>query len=77
MPRIFLIYGRIIVQLDVRWVDGCHVFPFPLLGKELIIKEVLKGITRAMSAHLFQKTFLDEEKTTRSRSKQKGGSRKK
>lgn len=40
-------------------------------------KEVLKGITRAMSAHLFQKTFLDEEKTTRSRSKQKGGSRKK
>ena len=26
-------------------------------------KEVLKGIVRAMSAHLFQKTFLDKEKT--------------
>jgi len=38
-------------------------------------KEVLKGIVRAMSAHLFQKTFLDKEKTTRRRQKQ-GGSHK-
>ncbi len=41
------------------------------------LKEVLKGITRALSAHLFQKTFLDEKKTTQRRRKQKGGSRKK
>lgn len=40
-------------------------------------KEVLKGIVRAISAHLFWKTFLDKEKTTRRRSKQKGGSHKK
>ena len=32
-------------------------------------KEVLKGIVRAISAHLFRKTFLDKEKTTRRRSK--------
>ena len=38
-------------------------------------KEVLKGIVRAISAHLFRKTFLDKEKTTRRRDKQ-GGSRK-
>ncbi len=38
------------------------------------LKEALKGITRAVSAHLFQKTFLDEKKTTPRRSKQKGGS---
>lgn len=73
------------MQLDVRWVDGCHDLPFPLLGKEVItmdialefFKEVLKGITRAISAHLFQKTFLDKETTTQRRIKQKGGSRKK
>ena len=38
-------------------------------------KEVLKGIVRAISAHLFRKNFLDKEKTTRRRDKQ-GGSRK-
>lgn len=38
-------------------------------------KEVLKGIVRAISAHLFRKTFLDKEKTTRLRDKQ-GGSHK-
>lgn len=38
-----------------------------------LIKEVIKGIVRAVSAHLFQKTFFDKEKTTRRRSKQKGG----
>lgn len=42
-----------------------------------LLKEVFKGIVRAISAHLFQKTFLDEEKTTQRRQKQKGGSRKK
>ena len=38
-------------------------------------KEVVKGIVRAIRAHLFRKTFLDKEKTTRRRDKQ-GGSRK-
>lgn len=41
------------------------------------VKEVLKGIVRAISAHLFQKTFLNKEKTTRRRQKQKGGSQNK
>lgn len=41
-----------------------------------LFKEVLKGIVRAISAHLFQKTFLNKAKTTRSRDKQKGGSQK-
>ena len=40
-----------------------------------LLKEVLKGMVRAISAHLFRKTFLDKEKTTRRRHKQ-GGSRK-
>lgn len=41
------------------------------------LKEALKGITRALSAHLFQKRFLDKKKTTHQRRrKQKGGSRK-
>ena len=38
------------------------------------LKEVLKGVVRAISAYVFQKTFLNKEKTTRRRSKQKGGS---
>jgi hypothetical protein len=50
------------------------------LGREVIImdtfleflKEALKGITRATSAHLFQKIFLDKKKTTLRRRKQKG-----
>ena len=54
-------------------------------GKEVIImelfleflKEVLRGITRSFSAHLFQKTFLDKKKATPRRRKQKGGSRNK
>ena len=41
-----------------------------------IFKEVLKGIVRAISAHLFLKTFLNKEKNTRRRDKQKGGSQK-
>ena len=40
-----------------------------------LIKEVIKGIVRAISAHLFQKAFFDKEKTTRRRQKQ-GGSHK-
>lgn len=40
------------------------------------LKEVLKGIVRAISAYLFQKTFLNIEKTTQRRDKQKGGSQK-
>lgn len=39
-------------------------------------KEVLKGMLRAISAHLFRKTFLNKEKTTQRRNKQKGGSQK-
>lgn len=40
------------------------------------LKEALKGVTRAISAYLFQKTFLDKKKATPRRRKQKGGSRK-
>ena len=40
-----------------------------------LLKEVTKGIIRAITAHVFQKTFLSKEKTTRRRDKQ-GGSRK-
>lgn len=40
-------------------------------------KEVLKGIVRAISTHVFQKNFLNDEKTTPRRDKQKGGSRRK
>ena len=40
------------------------------------LKEVLKGVVRAISAYVFQKTFLNNEKTTQRRSKQKGGSHK-
>ncbi|GIN71545.1 hypothetical protein J14TS2_20200 [Bacillus sp. J14TS2] len=39
-------------------------------------REVLKGIVRVVSAHFFKKAFLENEKTTRRRHKQKGGSRK-
>lgn len=31
------------------------------------IKEVLKGVVPAISAYLFQKTFLNKEKTTQRR----------
>ncbi|GKV66772.1 MULTISPECIES: hypothetical protein [Sporosarcina] len=41
------------------------------------LKEVLKGIMRAISAHFFQKTFLDKKKSTLGRRKHKGGSRNK
>jgi hypothetical protein len=40
------------------------------------LKEVLMGIVREVSAHLFRKILLDKEKTTPRRRKQKGGSRK-
>lgn len=40
------------------------------------VKEVFKGIIRAISAYLFQKSFLNKEKTTRRRQKQKGDSHK-
>ncbi|HLR41652.1 MAG TPA: hypothetical protein VK067_00250 [Pseudogracilibacillus sp.] len=41
------------------------------------LKEVLKGIVRALSAYVFHKTFLNKEKTTlQRRNKHKGGSRK-
>lgn len=41
------------------------------------LKEVLKGIVREGSAHLFRRNLLDNQKTTPRRSKQKGGSHKK
>ncbi|MCJ7843117.1 hypothetical protein MUB24_20005 [Lederbergia sp. NSJ-179] len=41
------------------------------------LREVLKGIVRAVSAHIFKRTVLEKEKTTLSRRKQKGGSQKK
>ena len=57
---------------------------FPVLGKGVInmdtflefLKEALKGMTRAVSAHFFQKTFLDKKKATPRRRKHKGGSQK-
>ena len=74
------------MQLKIIWVDGCHSLSSLFLKrKEVIImdtffsflKEVLKGIVRAISAYLFHKTFLNKEKTTLSRCKHKGGSRNK
>ena len=64
-------------------VVTCYPF-FSLKRKEVIImknflefvKEVLKGIVRAISAYIFRKTFLDKEKSTRHRDKQQGGNRK-
>lgn len=41
------------------------------------LREVLKGIVRAVSAHFFKKAFLENEKTTRRRRKVKGGFQKK
>ncbi|MFD0942908.1 hypothetical protein [Savagea faecisuis] len=41
------------------------------------LKEALKGMTRAVSAHLFQKAFLDKKKATPRRRKHKGGSQNK
>ena len=41
------------------------------------LKEVLKGVVRAISAYAFQRTFLNKEKTTQRRNEQKGGSLKK
>ncbi|MFD1206238.1 hypothetical protein ACFQ38_14155 [Sporosarcina contaminans] len=41
------------------------------------LKEVLKGIVRGATAHIFQKEFLGDKKTTLCRRKQKGGFRKK
>lgn len=78
------IFDRMKVQLKLLgWmvVTGS----FSIVGKEVIImeqcleflREVLRGITRAISAHFFQKTFLDKKKATPRRSKQKGGSRNK
>jgi hypothetical protein len=40
------------------------------------LKEIMKGMVRAISAHFFQKTFLEKKKTTLRRRKQKGGFRK-
>lgn len=37
------------------------------------LKDVLKEIVRAISAYLFQKTFLNKEKTTQRRRKYEGG----
>ncbi|MCH1625106.1 hypothetical protein [Fredinandcohnia quinoae] len=41
------------------------------------LREVLKGIVRAISAYFFQKNILEHKKTTPRRRKQKGGSQKK
>ncbi|MEH7883836.1 hypothetical protein V7654_05880 [Bacillus sp. JJ1609] len=39
-----------------------------------LLKEVLKGVVREVSAHIFRKNVLEKLKTTRSRHKQRGGS---
>lgn len=62
---------------------GCQS-SFPLLGKEVIItetfleilREVLKGVLREVSAYFFRKNVLEDKKTTLRRRKQKGGSHK-
>ncbi|QTD43012.1 hypothetical protein [Sporosarcina sp. Te-1] len=41
------------------------------------LQEVLRGIVRGTTAHVFQKQFLEDKKTTLRRRKQKGGFRKK
>jgi hypothetical protein len=41
-----------------------------------ILREVLKGVMREVSAYFFWKTVLEHKKTTLRRTKQKGGSRK-
>ncbi|MCH1625107.1 hypothetical protein [Fredinandcohnia quinoae] len=40
------------------------------------LREVLKGIVRAVSAYFFQKNILEHKKTTPRRHNHKGGSRK-
>ncbi|HHY74384.1 MAG TPA: hypothetical protein GX497_14400 [Bacillus bacterium] len=39
-----------------------------------ILREVLKGIMREISAYFFRKNFLEYKKTTSRRRKQRGGS---
>lgn len=39
-----------------------------------LVREILKGIVREVTAHLFRKNVLEHKKTTRRRRKQKGGS---
>ena len=41
-----------------------------------ILREVLKGMVREVSAYFFGKNILENRKTTPRRSKQKGGSQK-
>ncbi|MED1904938.1 hypothetical protein [Cytobacillus firmus] len=41
-----------------------------------VVREVLKGIVREISAYAFRKNVLDNKKTTPRRPKQKGGSQK-
>jgi hypothetical protein len=70
------------LQLNIVGVVGCYAsFRF---GKEVIImetfleilREVLKGIIREVSACFFRKNVLENKKTTLRRRKQKGGSHK-
>ncbi len=57
---------------------------FSFKGKEVIyletfleiLREILKGILREVSAYFFRKNFLENKKTTPRRRKQKGGSQK-
>ncbi|SEN89385.1 hypothetical protein SAMN05192533_12537 [Mesobacillus persicus] len=41
-----------------------------------LIREILKGIVRELSAHFFRKAVIENKKTTPRRRKQKGGSQK-
>lgn len=40
------------------------------------VKEILKGVVRAISAYYFQKVLRKQKKTTPRRHKQRGGSQK-
>lgn len=40
-----------------------------------VVREILKGVVREVSANVFRKIVLDNKKTTPRRRKHKGGSR--
>jgi hypothetical protein len=68
------------LQLNIVGVVGYHT-SFQC-GKGVIImetflelvREVLKGMVREVTAYLFRKNVLENEKTTQRRRKHKGGS---
>lgn len=56
------------------WLGMVTVTPRILLKIDKVLREVLKGIVREVSAFFFKKSILENMKTTPCRRKQKGGS---